>query len=100
MYFASSVFLTKGLLNFNKIFFFLMKYGSNNFIFIEIEKEKKNKRKEGYSCLRYATSPQQVLQIEDFPNSLKLVKPKKRKKERKIRNVGVSAIRSVAGDPA
>ena len=73
-----------------------MKYGSNNFIFIEIEKEKKNKRKEGYSCLRYATSPQQVLQIEDFPNSLKLVKPKKRK----IRNVGVSAIRSVAGDPA
>ena len=77
-----------------------MKYGSNNFIFIEIEKEKKNKRKEGYSCLRYATSPQQVLQIEDLPNSLKLVKPKKRKKERKIRNVGVSAIRSVAGDPA
>ena len=58
-----------------------MKYGSNNFIFIEIEKEKK--RKEGYGCLRHATSPQQVLQIEDFPNSLKLVKPK----ERKIRNV-------------
>ena len=95
MYFASSVFLTKGLLNFNKIFFFfLMKYCSNNFIFIGIEKEKK--RKEGYNCLRYATSPQQVLQIEDFPNSLKLVKPKKRK----IRNVGVSAQRSVAGDPA
>ena len=50
-----------------------------------------------------ATGPQpqglqQVLQIENFPQS-EIGKAEK-KKERKIWNVWVSAIRSVAGDPA
>ena len=72
--------------------------GTNNFNF-----SKGGKKKFVCRSKLSATGPQpqglqQVLQIENFTQS-EIGKAEK-KKERKIWNVWVSAIRSVAGDPA